>query len=293
MHTSRWLQLALFAIAPCLTVGALSPTIAATFDSTEVNSDNFVAIAAPYGSNNHQLLILEQLSNRQACWRENGSNPGSVDPLLLNFDFTGICGRSTDSNGYSIRASGQDLGLEYILRVVERNGDLVLVGTHRRNRRMPEIEIGRTRGISTGNNKIFLNSGWRFTKRTYQGRALGHIYLTSDSVMPPVNAATNPALPQPIQPQPRPSQTTQPQPTAPIRELVFTKPQAEPTPSSREQSATRSQPLPPSPIPRSTTPQAEPAPVPVSGERRATSSQTLPPPPASGATIPTFVVPTN
>ena len=30
--------------------------------------------------------------------------------------------------------------------------------------------------------KISLDPGWRFTKRTYQGRELGHVYLTYDSV---------------------------------------------------------------------------------------------------------------
>ena len=99
MNTSQWLQIALAATASIVTLGSLSPTTAATFDSLEVNSNNFIAVAAPFGNNQHQLLIIEQISNRKPCWSENGSSPVTVEPLLLNFDFTGICGRSTDSNG--------------------------------------------------------------------------------------------------------------------------------------------------------------------------------------------------
>ncbi len=222
MKISQWLGVAGLAVASFFTVGTLSPTTAATFDSAEVNDNNFIAVAAPYGDNKHQLLIIEQLSNRRPCWRESGSNPVTVDPLLLNFDFTGICGRSTDSNGYSLRMKGQDLGLDYILRIVERDGDLVLVGTPRVNRDAPEIEIGTTKGITNGFAKIILNPGWRFTRRTYQGKPLGHIYLTTDSTAP-VASESNSTRPLPstqpllYSPPPRPS-------TPPQRELIFTKP---------------------------------------------------------------------
>jgi len=46
----------------------LRPTIAATFGQEEVEQNKFVAIAAPVGSGEHQLLILEQQSDKQACW---------------------------------------------------------------------------------------------------------------------------------------------------------------------------------------------------------------------------------
>jgi N-acetylmuramoyl-L-alanine amidase len=232
MNTSRWLQVAVLATASSFTVGALSPTTAATFDSTDVNPNNFIAIAAPFGNNQHQLLIIEQISNRQACWSESGSNPVNVEPLLLKFDFTGICGRSTDSNGYSIRMNGEDLGLEYLLRIVERDGELVLVGSHRTNRQAPDIEIGTTKGLSDGFEKIFLNPGWRFTRRTYNRKALGHIYLTNDSAAPVAQESNT-------RPQPLPA-TSQPLPT-PERELIFTKPQVVPTVPEGEIPATRPQ----------------------------------------------------
>jgi hypothetical protein len=136
-----------------------------------------VAIARPYGGNKYDLLVLEQIPGKKQCWRENGSNPVMVDPLLLQFDFTGICRRATDSNGYSIRLDGRDFGLDYILRVVERGGELVLVGTPRDSRR-PELVVGRTRGMQQGFMKIILEPGWQFSRRAFQGKSLGHFYFS-------------------------------------------------------------------------------------------------------------------
>lgn len=156
-------------------------TSAATFEQKQVEQGKFIAVAQPFGANSHQLLIIEQKSNKRACWGESGTNPVIVDPLLLNFDFTGICGRSTDSNGYSMRMAGEDLGLDYILSIVERNGELLLVGKHRLDRKAPEVIIGRTGGISQGFMKIFLQPGWEFAKRTFNGKELGHVYLATNT----------------------------------------------------------------------------------------------------------------
>ncbi|MEQ8758027.1 MAG: DUF3747 domain-containing protein [Coleofasciculus sp. G1-WW12-02] len=154
-------------------------SVAATFEQIPVEQNKFIAIAAPFGESSHQLLIIEQKSNARDCWSESGSNPVIVDPLLLNFDFTGICGRSTDSNGYSIRVAGQDLGLDYLLRIVRRDGELLLVGTNSRDRNAPDIVVGRTQGLANGFVKILLEPGWEFARRSYQGKALGHIYLAN------------------------------------------------------------------------------------------------------------------
>jgi N-acetylmuramoyl-L-alanine amidase len=174
-------RVAAFAAATTTAVSTLTlmlPVKAAQFGQQEVDQGKFVAVAAPVrGGSAHQLLVIEQLSNARPCWSESGSAPVAVDPLLVNFDFTGICGRSTDSNGYSIRVNGQDFGLKYSLRVVNRNGDLLLLGAPS-DRTAKEIEIGRANGSTPGFTKLQLNNGWRFTKRTYDGRTLGHVYLT-------------------------------------------------------------------------------------------------------------------
>ena len=157
------------------------PSNASTFEQQEVDQDNLVAIARPYGDNKYDLLIIHQIPGQQKCWSESGANPVLVDPLLLNFNFTGSCERSTDSNGYSIRIDGQDYGLEYLLRIIEHDGELMLVGTHRSDPSQSEIIVGRSRGMADGFMRLDLDPGWRFTKRTYSGKVLGHVYLTGDS----------------------------------------------------------------------------------------------------------------
>lgn len=189
--------LALTAATTTVVAGAMTQVASAVtsqFGQQEVNQSSFIAVAAPYRNGDaHQLLILEQVGTSRECWNESGSTPTVINPLLLNFDFTGICGRSTDSNGYSIRMNGQDLGLQYSLRTVHRDGDIVLVGTPR-DRNNPELVIGHANGMTTDFAKLSLEPGWRFTKRTYQGQSLGHIYLTYDGSSP-INP--NPNTPNP------------------------------------------------------------------------------------------------
>lgn len=172
--------------AAAATMGALGfmeKGSTATFGQAEVEQDSFVAIAAPRGQADHQLLVVEQVSSTRDCWAESGAAPTIVDPLLVNFDFTGICGRSTDSNGYSIRVDGQDLALTYSLRVVERDNDLVLIGAPDA-RDADELIIGRANGVTDGFARINLDPGWKFAKRTYNDQMLGHVYLAYDSNLP-------------------------------------------------------------------------------------------------------------
>lgn len=199
MKTALPTRLAALATVAFSTVSPLVPAMASTFQQQEVDQSKFVAIASPFQSGSaHQLLVVEQISNTQNCWSEKPSSSTSltlIDPLLRNFDFTGICGRSIDSNGYSIRTAGQDLGWQYSLRIVRRNNDMVLVGAPV-NKTMPELEIGHTKGLTSDFAKIELNPGWRFTKRLYDGKPTGHVYLTNDldvaAIVNPGNGSTDP-----------------------------------------------------------------------------------------------------
>lgn len=166
-----------------LTLGAIAPAKAYTFDETEINQDRVIAIAQPGGLTGYQLLIVEQVTDRRKCWSESGSNPVRVDPLLATFDFTGICGRATDSNGFSIRMAGTDLALKYSLILQNVDGNVVLMGIPT-DANAQAIIIGRTNGDVNGFMKITLDPAWRFTKRTYQGKVLGHFYLTSSQPAP-------------------------------------------------------------------------------------------------------------
>ncbi len=172
------------ALLPCI----FQPSIAITFGQTEVSQDKLIAIAVPHASGYYSLIVLEQLSDKKPCWRESGSKPTQVEPLLVNFNFTGICGRSTDSNGYSLRVAGQDLGMTHRLSLQKRDGDLVLLGMPSSEKSKP-IEVGRTHGIRPGFLKIDLIPGWQFTKRTYSGKTLGHVYISRGTPAPTYQAS--------------------------------------------------------------------------------------------------------
>jgi Protein of unknown function (DUF3747) len=171
---------------------AILPATAATsFDQKELEPSRVIAVAVPLAQGDrYNLLILEQLSDAKQCWQQNPGNASLVDPLLLQFDFTGICGRSTDSNGYSVRIAGQDRALDYRLSIAKERDHLVLWAVPSRNAQSSALAIARTDTLTSGFLKLQLNSGWRFTKRTYGGKTLGHIYLTRDTEGNTGNIAT-------------------------------------------------------------------------------------------------------
>lgn len=160
---------------------------ASVFDETEVNQEEFIAVAQPFGEDKYNLIVIQQIPGKNSCWQEMSatSNLVNVDLLLMNFDFTGHCRRSTDANGYSIRYDDKDYGLDYLLSLVEKDGELLLLGTNRMDRSQPPIVVGSSEGLSDQPMKIKLNPGWRFTKRTYQDKVLGHVYFSYDSASAP------------------------------------------------------------------------------------------------------------
>lgn len=173
------LTLSLLTVA-CLGAIAPRPAQANMFTQTEVDQSRYVVMAVPLARGGYRLLVVEQIKDTRPCWSESGSNPVVIDPLLTTFDFTGICGRATDSNGYSIRVAQQDLGLQYNLRIERGDGELLLVGSS--NRGGQRMIIGRTHGLQEGQFlKFHLEPTWRLTRRTYEGNVLGHVYFTNDS----------------------------------------------------------------------------------------------------------------
>jgi N-acetylmuramoyl-L-alanine amidase len=211
-----WIQrLTAVAVATLSTVWTVSSTVssavaAAAFGQQEVDQTRFIAIAAPFaGGTSHQLMILEQVTDARPCWSVLGGTPTLINPLLGTFNFTGICGRSIDANGYSIRVNGEDVSTLYSVRIVRRNQDLVLMGDpigcfnpdHSKCPN-PEFEIGHTDGITPNFAEISLNPGWRFTRRLVENRPVGHIYLTYEGTFPPQAIATAPntSPPTPVPP---------------------------------------------------------------------------------------------
>ncbi len=166
---------------------------ASSFTQQEITQNNYVVMAVPRANNAYNLVVVEQVSAQKECWKTRNDAIGSIDPLLLNFDFTGICGRSTDSNGYSVRMGQEDLGMKYSMRLVPRNGYIALIGTPSL-RSMPELEMGRTKAIAQDYLKIDLNPGWRLSRRAFEGKTLGHVYVTNDRTLA-AYASTLPAKP--------------------------------------------------------------------------------------------------
>ncbi|WP_071883991.1 DUF3747 domain-containing protein [Oscillatoria nigro-viridis] len=175
--------LAALAGSAILTLGAIGSAKAFTFDETEINQDRVIVIAQPRPYGGYQLLIVEQVSDKRKCWSESGSNPVKVDPLLVTFDFTGICGRATDSNGFSIRMAGTDLALKYTLSLESVDGNVLLMGTPV-DYQGKSVIIGRTNGDVKDFMKITLDPAWHLSKRAYQGRILGHFYFTTNQPAP-------------------------------------------------------------------------------------------------------------
>ncbi|MDX2230979.1 MAG: DUF3747 domain-containing protein [Leptolyngbyaceae cyanobacterium bins.349] len=196
MNTLLNLRIATLATLALSTMGVVDAAQAnSLFSQMEVDQNRYAIVASPYGGNLHQLLILKQISNARQCWSESGSSPTAINPLLLDFDFTDICGRATDSNGYSVRVGGGDLNWRYSLRVARRGNDLHLLAVPNVDRSAPELLIGRTRGLTQGFAKFFLEPGWKLTERAYQGSSVGHIYLTNDQSLASLNATAIAARP--------------------------------------------------------------------------------------------------
>ena len=68
-------------------------------------------LAQAIGRAQWKLLVLEQIKAQPRCWR--ARQDGLVEPSLNRFNFSGICKRYLDSNGYSLRSGGQDLGTRF------------------------------------------------------------------------------------------------------------------------------------------------------------------------------------
>jgi len=197
------------ALACTALLGPQAPAQAqALFNAAEVEQKRFVIVAAPIGDGSRaQLNIYEQRSAARPCFEVQGSNPAVVNPLLATFDFTGICNRFIDANGYSVRVGGSDLATVYRLSVVRKGGDNVLLALPTKAGVGPEMVVARTGGQAGGFLLLVPEPGWKLMRRQFGGRALGHVYIYRDGwpegtpIAAPA-APTAPVAPQPAQPVP-------------------------------------------------------------------------------------------
>ena len=199
--------------AATLAGGAIASTsaIAQTYGQQPIANDRVVAVAEPVSNGRfYRLLVLEQLTDQRDCFAEQSGSPTVIEPLLLNFDFTGICSRNSDSNGYSIRIGDEDLSRRYRLQITRRGEQLVLVALPGalpgRGGDLPVLEIGRSNGVANDFVKITLDPGWQMTRRTLNGSSQSHVYLSNnDSLDTVIAQAGGPINPPQAAPDPTPS----------------------------------------------------------------------------------------
>ena len=146
------------------------------FDSKALQQNRFAVLAQPVGQRNWKLLVLEQIKQRPRCWTPRAD--GLVDPTLNTFNFAGICSRYLDSNGYSLRSGGEDLGSRFRLSLRQRGNSLHLQALN--PRQGAPIVVGRAtipRRDRNGFVQIQLDPAWRLERRVYKGRTLSHVYF--------------------------------------------------------------------------------------------------------------------
>ena len=163
-----------------LAAAAAAPTAwaASVFSSRPVDATRFAVLAQPVGSNEWKLLVLEQVQAQPRCWEERSD--GLMDPALNRFDFTGICSRYLDSNGYSLRVEGEDIANRYRLRLEQRGNSVVLLAM---NPSSPdELPVGRgnlARRDRDAFVSIQLDAGWELERRVYGAQSLSHVYFAN------------------------------------------------------------------------------------------------------------------
>ncbi|NQV09696.1 MAG: DUF3747 domain-containing protein [Cyanobacteria bacterium] len=168
----------------------------ALFAARDVEQERFVLVAAPIGDGSRsQLNIYEQINDRRPCFTSSGASPARVEPLLGSFDFTGICSRYLDANGYSLRIGETDLGTVYRISVVRSGNDNVLMAAPTRNNPGPDMIVARTNGQAPGFLLFNPEPGWKLMRRHFGNRALGHLYLYRETWPGDENVQTETAVP--------------------------------------------------------------------------------------------------
>ena len=163
---------------------ALSAAIAApawaasVFTSQPLDQSRFAVLAQPVGKSDWKLLVLEQIKPEPLCWEKRSD--GLIDPALNRFDFSGICSRSIDSNGYSLRVGDEDLASRYRLRLEQQGNAVTLLAMT--PSQPTELLVGRGT-LSQRDREAFvaieLEPGWSLERRAYGSQTLSHVYFAN------------------------------------------------------------------------------------------------------------------
>ena len=148
------------------------------FGSAPLDGVRFAVLARPVGQVDWTLLVLEQIQPQPRCWLPRAD--GLVDPSLNRFDYSGICGRYLDSNGYSLRAGGVDLGASHRLRLQQQGNQLLLLARSSDEPRPLVVARGAVAlRQRDGFVALQLEPGWELQRRLFAGRSLNHVYFAN------------------------------------------------------------------------------------------------------------------
>lgn len=174
-----------------VTAAALQPQALAAglFSSQGLDGTRFAVLGKPVGRTDWTLLVLEQIAAAPRCWEPRPD--GLVDPSLNRFDFTGICSRYLDSNGYSLRIGQEDLATSYRLRLQQQGTGLRLLAMS--PSQANEMLVGRgtvNQRDRDGFVPIRLEPGWTLERRVYGSQTLSHIYFANGTPLAQLLAAS-------------------------------------------------------------------------------------------------------
>jgi hypothetical protein len=178
---------------------SLLPRVAAEalFSSAPVEPSSFAVLARPVAADDWTLVVLEQLRARPFCWTPRPD--GLVDPTLNRFNFTGICGRFIDSNGYSLRIQDNDLSHAYRLRLEQKGNEVQLLASS--PSQAAELLVGRGT-VPRRDRDLFvalqLEPGWSLRRRVFGGRSLSHVYFSNAESLDNLIAAASGRAPAPL-----------------------------------------------------------------------------------------------
>ena len=199
-----------------LSAAVAAPAWAASvFSSQPLDQSRFAVLAQPVSKSDWKLLVLEQIKPEPLCWEKRSD--GLIDPTLNRFDFSGICSRYIDSNGYSLRVGEEDLASRYRLRLEQRGNAVALLAMT--PSQPTELLVGRG-AMSQRDREAFvaieLEPGWSLERRAYGSQTLSHVYFANGTPLSQLiakasrgsAASTSPATPttvsslKPLPPQP-------------------------------------------------------------------------------------------
>lgn len=178
----------------------------AIFDSQPIPANQVVALAQPLAGNRWGLVLLEQRQAGVSCWQTQAD--GTVLNMADGVRNEIYCGRYASSGAYSLRVAGSDLSRPWQLKLETSNDRLELQATSPQTTSPIVVAQGAIPSGATAPNTLVpleLRSGWGLERRSYNGRLLSHIYLSSGDPLPLLLArarSSEPLLALPASPPP-------------------------------------------------------------------------------------------